>query len=71
MLRKRTSGDVLKSAVGVFFAGTLFATSCSPEGLRAVTDGLLAVADSLQNSSSDDGPTFGEFLLNELNELTD
>ncbi len=71
MLRKRTAGDVLKSAVGVFFAGTIFATSCSSEGVQAIVDGLLAVAGSLLDSSSDDDLTFGEFLLNELNELTD
>ena len=71
MLRKRTAGDVLKNAAGLFFAGTLFATSCSSEGVQAVVDGLLAVAGSLQDSSRDDDLTFSEFLLNELNELTD
>ncbi len=66
MLRKRTAGDVLKNAAGLFFAGTLFATSCSSEGVQAVVDGLLVVAGSLQDSSSDDDLTFSEFLLNEL-----
>ncbi len=71
MLRKRTAGDVLKKAVGLFLTGTLLATSCSSEGVQAVVDGLLAVAGSLQDSSSDNDLTFGEFLLNELNDLTD
>ena len=71
MFRKPTTGDMLKSVVGLYFAGTLFSMSCSSEGVQAAIDGLLAVAGSLQDSSSDNDLTFGEFLLNELNDLTD
>ncbi len=68
MCRKRTASDVLKTAAGLSAAGILMATSCGSQGLRAIGDGLLAVAGSLDNGDSDDDINFGEFLLMELND---
>jgi len=47
-------------------AGTVFATSCSPEAVRAVVDGIDAATRSLDGSLQNQETTFGDWLLGEL-----
>lgn len=54
------------SAVVGLGAGTMFASSCSSNTVRAIIDGIDAATSSLDRSISDQDQTFGEWLLGEL-----
>ena len=48
-------------------AGMVFGSSCSSDQIRALTAGLEAVADTL--NEQDDNMSFGDWLLDELEDL--
>ena len=52
-----------RTLAAVFATGTLFAGSCSSDGLRAVVAGIDAVTTSLDTSISGRDLSFGEWLL--------
>ena len=57
-----------KSAVMAMSAGTMFASSCSSDTVRAVIAGIDAAAGALDSSISEQDQTFGEWLLGELDD---
>ncbi len=66
MLFKRLATRALVSAAGLSLAGTVLAGGCGSDALDAVAAGLNAAAQAL---NEDDQPTFGEWLLSELDDL--
>ena len=68
MLRERLLGNLLRAAVGMGAAGMLFGVSCSAGQLRALAAAVNA-ATSEFNEHDDNDISFGDWLLNELEDL--
>ena len=67
---KQRAGYACKGVAGLLAGGLLLSSSCSLRELEAVSVGLGAVADELEGNKAED-ITFGEWLLDELNDLDD
>ena len=67
MQRMRSSKFVRRSVIGLCAAATLLGAGCEELALRALTAGLEAAAQQLQD---DDGDiSFGDWLSDELKDL--
>ncbi len=63
MNRKRNFSRILQTMATFSCAGTLFASSCSSSEIRAVTAGIDALTQELDNN---DDISFGDFLISQL-----
>ena len=68
MWKKCTASNVLKAAVALTASGVALVTTCSSAELQAVVAGVEAAARSLDGNAHDDDLTFGEWLLEELDD---
>ena len=64
---KHSAGYAFRSVAGLLAGGLLLSTSCSLRELEAVSAGLEAATHQLDGEDED--ITFGEWLLDELNDL--
>ena len=64
MQKKRLSNWLWRSVIGLFAAGTLLGTACDQQTLDALTAGLEAAAQQLQEQ--DDDISFGDWLESEI-----
>ena len=71
MNAKRKAKWLLKSVAALSTAGMLFSSNCSSADLEAAFVGLEAAAGHLQHENQDDDISFGDWLLDELNDLDD
>jgi len=65
-------GAITKLIVSTFVAGSLFSSNCSSRDVSAVVAGVDAIANYLDHDRSgrnDDDINFGDWLLDELNDL--
>ena len=67
MSLKRTGNKLWRCALGLCVAGTLFGSSCSSEQIEAVAAGLQAAVSEMDDR--DDNISFGDWLMNELEDL--
>lgn len=57
---------IRRSLVVSLASGTMLATSCNSNSVRALIDGIDAATSSLDRNLSGQNQTFGEWLLGEL-----
>ena len=68
MLLRQTRQKLLwKCAAGLCAVGTLFGATCSSDQIQAIATGLQAAASEMDDR--DDNITFGDWLLDELEDL--
>ena len=65
-----TKRRILQCAAAVSAAGMLFGATCTSDGIRAVAAGLEAATTQL-NHEYDDDISFGDWLLDELDDIRD
>jgi hypothetical protein len=67
MSLQKTGKTLWRCALGMCVAGTVFGASCSSEQIEAVAAGIQAAASQLDDR--DDDISFGDWLLDELEDL--
>ena len=69
MTWKRKARNLWRSMLVVSASGMLLGVSCTDQQLQALSIGINAVASALTDNRQDNNPTFGEWLLGELDDL--
>ena len=69
MMQKSTNGKLWKRLVALSASCMLLGTSCGVDDIQAVVVGLETVSSQLDRNRHDEDTTFGEWLLEEINDL--
>jgi hypothetical protein len=68
MWKKCAVSNTLRAAAALAASGIALGSTCSSAELQAVVAGIEAAARSLDGNAHDDDLTFGEWLLEELDD---